>query len=62
MAEFCREYWDNAQSKRPPTAAAKKKAGKEEEKSKGPKLGGSRMARAAMREKELAEKARAGRK
>ena len=43
------------------SAAAKKKTGpgvKEEEKTRGPKLGGSRSARAAMRELEKAKEAK----
>jgi hypothetical protein len=57
---FKREFLDavmERQRKKPPAAgsAAKKALSKEEELLKGPKLGGSRSARAAMREAQLRE-------
>ena len=58
--QFRREFLDAQQAKRkrqpPAPTTAKGKDAAKESKSKGPKLGGSRSARAAMREKELAEK------
>lgn len=52
--QFRKEFMDAISSRRQKTAQTAKKdsRGKEEEKPKGPKLGGSRSARAAMREQQ----------
>lgn len=60
--QFRREFMDAISSRRqrtgPATTTSQAKGAKVEDKPKGPKLGGSRMARAAMREQqEKAEKA-----
>lgn len=57
-AEFRREFMDAVSARHrkkpaPPSGPAGRQAKKEEELLKGPKLGGSRSARAAMREKQL---------
>ena len=56
--QFRREFLDaqQARRRRQPTSNVPKGKETKESKSKGPKLGGSRSARAAMRERELAEK------
>lgn len=58
--QFRREFMDaisSRRSKHGPSTAAKRDKRKAEG-PKGPKLGGSRSARAAMREREMAEKAK----
>ena len=59
--QFRRDFLDAMSSRRQRKATVAKKSGpgaKEEDKLKGPKLGGSRSARAAMRELEKAKEAK----